>query len=124
MSKVTKIPQSYEELIAEMEIRRLYDKALNSSEGLSLEDTKKFDILVKTLREAQKESNKEIEAKYHEMKRKLIEDLPTEVLEYYVEAAQYDTEEEQAGVQSDVGNEEDNQTSEDQRRDNDSDRSE
>lgn len=85
MSKVNKIPQSIEEMIAEIEIRRLYDKAISSSEGLSLEDTKKFDILVKTLRETQKDSNKEIEARYQEMKRKLIEDLPTEALLSYIE---------------------------------------
>jgi hypothetical protein len=122
MSKVTKIPQSIEEMIAEIEIRRLYDKSMSSSEGLSLEDTKKFDILVKTLRETQKDSHKEIEARYQEMKRKLREDLPTEALLKYVED---NNDSEEASVeQPDAAISQDQESEVDQSGDADSDRSE
>lgn len=85
MSKTTKVFKSTEQIIAEMEIERLYQKALSSSDGLSLEDTKKFDILVKTLREAQKENQSELETKYNELRQKMVESLPSEALIKYIE---------------------------------------
>lgn len=87
MSKVSKIPKSVGEAIAEMELDRLYQKALMSSEGLTLEDTKKFDILIKNLRESQSESAKAFEEEYSRLQAKLENELPTNLLVDFVDAS-------------------------------------
>lgn len=80
MSNVLKIPKSTAQAIAEMELEKLYQKSLSSE--LSLEDTKKYDILVKTLTEVQKESAKELEAKFFKLKKEMLASLPNELLEH------------------------------------------
>ena len=79
MSNIIKIPKSTAMAIAEMELEKLYQKSLSSE--LSLEDTKKYDILVKTLAESQKDSTKELEVKFYKLKKEMQALIPNEVLE-------------------------------------------
>lgn len=79
-----KTTRSIGEEIARIEIDRLYDKAVNSSTGLDLEDIKKLDILLKNLRESQEENYKVLEAQYEKIQERLNAELPTDLLADFV----------------------------------------
>lgn len=77
---MTKKLKTLGEEIAEQELNRLHDKAFNSSEGLSLEDVKKLDILLKNLREDRDENVRKLREEYEKLQKRLVDGLPSEEL--------------------------------------------
>lgn len=77
---MTKRLKTMGEEIAEQELNRLHDKAFNSSEGLSLEDVKKLDILLKNLREDRDENVKKLREEYDKLQKRLVDNISSEEL--------------------------------------------
>ncbi len=100
MAKITKVLTTTADAIAEMELEKLYQKSLGSE--LSLEDTKKYDILVKNMREGQKDATKDLEERFQELRKQMMQALPTQALEQLVESNPGpDTDDTQSKEQSD-----------------------